>query len=117
MRVGHQEEPDGEGIVAGGHEVAQGGEAAGALRHLLPGRVGEVLRVKPYSREGSMVGGLGLRDLVLVVRKHEVDAPRVDVQGGPEVALAHRRAFDVPSGTAAAERRVPRGADLFIAWL
>src|SRR5207249_904772 len=61
--------------------------------------------------------GLGLRDLVLVVRKHEVDAAGVDVQGGPEVAPAHRRALDVPPGTAAPERRVPRGADLFIAGL
>ena len=41
--------------------------------------------------------GLGLRDLVLVVREDEVGAAAVDVEVEPEDLLRHRRALDVPA--------------------
>ena len=49
----------------------------------------------------------GLRELVLVVREAEVEAAAVDVEGAAEVALAHRRALDVPAGATGAPRRAP----------
>ena len=55
-----------------------------------------------------MVRGLGLGNLVLVVREDEVEPSAVDVEGLAEVLLAHRRALDVPPGTASPPRRVPR---------
>src|SRR5207237_4872892 len=44
----------------------------------------------------------------------EVDPAGVDVQRVAEVALAHRRALDVPAWAAAPERRIPRGSELLI---
>ena len=52
-----------------------------------------------------------LRDLVLVVRKHQIDAAAVDVEGLAEMLPRHRRAFDVPARTARRSdvaRRRPR---------
>src|SRR6185437_3106582 len=51
-----------------------------------------------------------LRNFVLMMRKHEIDTPTVDVEGFPEMFPRHRRAFDVPAGTARfldASRRRP----------
>ena len=44
-------------------------------------------------------GAARLGDFVFVVRKDEVDAAAVDVEGLAEMLPAHRRAFDVPAGT------------------
>jgi len=54
-----------------------------------------------------------------VVRKDQIHAPGVDVQGfhpktGADLVQRHRRALEVPAGPAAAEGRVPRGAHLFV---
>src|SRR5438445_6451840 len=49
-----------------------------------------------------------------MMRKHQVDTTRVDVEGVAKVALAHRRALDVPARPALSERRVPRGPDLLV---
>src|SRR5206468_11560404 len=70
--------------------------------------------VEPEPRELAVVRGLRLGDLVLVMRKHQVDAARVDVECVAEVALAHRRALDVSARPALPERRVPRRPDLFV---
>src|SRR6185437_10904853 len=59
---------------------------------------------------GELVPGrLRLGALVLVVRKDQVLAAAVDVDRGPEVARGHRRALDVPSGTAGSPGRPPGG--------
>ena len=50
-----------------------------------------------------------LRDLVLVVREHEVESAAVDLEHRPERVLGHRRALDVPARPAATPRRVPGG--------
>src|SRR6266511_5614016 len=62
--------------------------------------------VHPQARE-RMPQRTRLGNLVLVVRKDEVEAPAVDLELGAEVLLAHRRALDVPAGTAPAPRRLP----------
>ena len=51
--------------------------------------------------------GLGLGDLVLVVREDQVEAAAVDVEGVAEVLVGHRRALQVPAGPAAAPGRLP----------
>ncbi len=73
--------------------------------------------MEPHARELLVVGGLGLSNLVLVMRKHQVDPARMDVDRLAKVALAHRRALDVPAGPALAERRIPRGSKLLVLWL
>src|SRR5207302_10476061 len=70
--------------------------------------------MEPEPGQLAVVRGLRLRDLVLVVRKHQVDATRVDVERVAEVALAHGRAFDVPAGPARSERGIPGSADLLV---
>ena len=52
-------------------------------------------------------GGLGLRDLVLVVREDEVHAAGVDVERLAQVPHAHGRAFDVPAGPSRPDGGVP----------
>ncbi len=79
--------------------VAQG------LAHLLALR-GDPRRVHPAVRR-AVAGGARLRHLVFVVREAQVEAAAVDVEHAVEVAVAHRRAFDVPAGAAGAERRLP----------
>src|SRR5438445_356813 len=72
-----------------GHGVAR------RLRHLHA--VGEeVLAVHPVPDGGVTVRALGLRDLVLVVRKDVVDAAGVQIETLAEVLRAHRRTLDVP---------------------
>src|ERR1700737_621497 len=73
--------------------------------------------MQPHAGERLTVRRLRLCDLVLVVRKDEVDSTAVDVERVAEVVLAHRRALDVPAGPAATERRLPRGAQLLVAGL
>jgi hypothetical protein len=50
-----------------------------------------------------------LRDLVLVMREDQVEPAAMDVERLAQFAFAHRRAFDVPAGAAAAPRAIPAG--------
>ena len=54
-----------------------------------------------------MRGCFALRNLVLVVREHEVFAAGVQVERFAEVLHGHGGALDVPAGAAGAERRLP----------
>src|SRR5205085_8096680 len=101
----------------GREQVAQGGEVAEAFRHLLAGCIGEELGVQPGARKNAPGGSLGLRDLVLVVRKEQVDPTGVDVESLTEIPHRHRRALDVPARSAAAERRLPAGTYHHVAGL
>src|SRR5438477_12811874 len=53
--------------------------------------------------------GARLRELVLVVREHEVEPTAVDLEHGAEELLGHHRALDVPPRTAPSPRRIPCG--------
>src|SRR6202034_3988015 len=76
------------------HEVPFG------LRHLLAFDLKEAV-VHPVIRHNRRVeGATRLRDLVLVMGKDEIDAAAVDVEDLAEIFPRHRRAFDVPAGTA-----------------
>ena len=63
--------------------------------------------MQPVARHQLAMRAFGLRDLVLVVRKGQVDAAAVDVDGAAQVLGGHGRAFDVPAGPAPAPGRVP----------
>ena len=55
----------------------------------------------PESRERLAGRPLALCDLVFVVREHQIDPARMDVDGRlSEESKRHRRTFDVPAGTA-----------------
>ena len=71
----------------------------------------------PDAREGFAARGLGLRDLVLVVREDQVAAAAVHVEVHAEQLLRHRRALDVPAGPAIAPRRGPRAVLALLARL
>ena len=83
-------------------------DVAEGLGHLAPLRDQQMLDVHPEPRERLARRPLGLRDLVLVVGKDEVDAPGVDVDGRPvEQTQRHGRALDVPPGSSWSDPEVP----------
>ena len=62
----------------------------------------------PVAGEGFSGRGFRLRDLVFVVREHQVFAAGVEVEGLAEELHRHGGALDVPAGAAVAESGVPR---------
>ena len=89
-------------------DVAHGEDVAERLRHLLVVEV-EELDVHPEARRRAAGGAFGLRDLVLVVRKDQIDAAAVDVDRRlAQQPQRHRRALDVPAGPAGSAAVVPR---------
>ena len=87
-------------------EIVDGHRVAGRLRHLETARE-QMLPVHPVAHRRVPEGGLGLRDLVLVMRKNVVDPAGVQVEALAEVARAHRRTLDVPSRETRSPRRFP----------
>src|SRR5260370_40366789 len=82
--------------------IAHGDEIALGFRHL-DAADGQHAVVQPVAGEGPPVmGGHTLRDLVLVVWKHQIKSAAMDVEGLAQRDLAHRRAFDVPAPSASA---------------
>ena len=78
------------------------------LRHLLV-LDEEVLDVHPEPRERLFRRAFRLRDLVLVMRKDQVDAAGMDVDRRlAQQPQRHRRALDVPARTAGAGADIPR---------
>ena len=58
-------------------------------------------------REGLVGHALALRNLVFVVREHQVFAARMQVEAVAQKFHRHRRALDMPAGPAAANRAYP----------
>src|SRR3954454_3843161 len=103
---GDERQPQGSRRDAGPEDLTDPRDVACRLRHLRTRRL-EMGAVEPGPDEGLAGRRLALGDLVLVVGEDQVDATGVQVERRPEVRHAHRRAFDVPAGTAGAERRLP----------
>src|SRR5512146_1548398 len=62
----------------------------------------------PDLREGlAKMDAFALRDLVLMMRKDEIEPAAMNVEALAEMGLAHRRAFDMPAGPAAAPGAIP----------
>src|SRR6185369_14030157 len=76
------------------------------FRHLLTFDQQE-LRVNPKTNEWFSSRAFGLRDLIFVMRKDQIDTAAVNVERLAEVLHRHRRAFEVPTRTALAKRRLP----------
>src|SRR3546814_8578424 len=82
------------------HDVAE------ALRHLLGSGHREEAVVKPETGERhAVMRAAALGDLILMMRKDEVEAAGVDVDRLAQMRLDHRRAFDVPAGAARSEEQ------------
>src|SRR4051812_33181243 len=63
--------------------------------------------VQPIASERLTGIGLRLRQLVLMVRKLQIEAAAMDIERLAQEFHAHRRAFDVPAGPARSPRAVP----------
>ena len=87
-------------------EIAQG------FGHLLAIDI-HIAVVHPVTHEVLAVGAAALCPLVFVVRKSQVAAAAVNIDGVTQVLLDHGRALEVPAGTATAPGAIPTG--LFIA--
>ena len=72
-----------------------------------------MLEVKPVAHELTACCPLALRDLIFMMRKHEIDSAQMQIESLAEVLHRHRRTFDMPTGTAAADACFPGGFVLF----
>src|SRR5581483_6076093 len=101
------EEEDEDGLAPPRVErLAERRDVADRLRHLLAGEAEHAV-VRPDPRE-RVPERARLRELVLVVRKHEVEPAAVDLEALAEEGLGEGRALDVPARPAAAPRGLPR---------
>src|ERR1700676_1091840 len=66
-----------------------------------------MLGVHPIAHEGLTCRSLALCDFVFMMRKSKIDSAGVNVQRLAEILHGHRGAFDVPTGAAFADRRLP----------
>ena len=55
----------------------------------------------------------GLRQFILVMRKTQIQPAAVNIEPLPQIFTRHRRAFQMPAGTTAAPRRIPRCGQRF----
>src|SRR5258706_14718057 len=68
-----------------------------------------MLKVQPVTDELFAGCAFALSDLVLVMRKHQIDSAYVKAEGFIEAFHRHRRAFDVPSRPPATDGCLPSG--------
>src|SRR5215831_16001920 len=66
-----------------------------------------MLPVEPIARKSLAGGAFTLCDFVFVMRKREINPPRVNVQRFAEIFHGHGGAFDMPTGTAGADSCLP----------
>ena len=91
------------------HHVGKQRNVADALAHLAVRQL-EHLVVHPHMGEWhAVVGALTLGDLVLVMRKGQVDATTVHRETHAQLTFRHRRALDMPARAPGAPRGVPPG--------
>ena len=71
--------------------------------------------VEPVIDELDSIAAFALGDLVLVMGKEQVDAARVNIEIVAEMFLAHRGAFEMPTGTTFSPGRIPVVGAVFLA--
>src|SRR2546428_83397 len=101
-----REETKRERVVTPADHVVECVEPALRLRHPLVVDAKEA-HVQPVAHERLPRGGLGLRDLALVMRKEVILATRVKVECVAKVLHGHGGALDVPARVAPSPRRIP----------
>src|SRR4029078_268329 len=80
-------------------QFMDGDEVADGLRHLLTLHLEEAVMQPIVGHDRCVEGAARLGDLVLMMRKDEVDAAAMDVESLAEMLPRHGRAFDVPAWT------------------
>src|SRR5260370_16912632 len=70
-------------------------------------------KLKPVTHELFSGGAFALGDLVFVMRKHQIDSARVQIESLAEILHRHRGAFNVPTRTPAADGCFPSRFSLF----
>src|SRR3990170_7339187 len=78
-------------------QLMDGDEVAEALRHLLPLDLEEAVMHPDLRHHFRPMRAARLGDLVLMMRKHEVDAAAMNVEGLAEMRRRHGRALDMPA--------------------
>src|SRR5436853_5323654 len=73
-----------------------------------------MFKVQPVADELLAGSAFALRDFVFVMRKNQIDAASVKIERFAQVFHRHRRALDMPAGTAASDRSIPRGLFQFV---
>src|SRR5258705_8689355 len=68
-----------------------------------------MFEVDPVADKLLARGAFALRNLVFVMRKDQIDAAGMNVEGLSQVLHRHRRALNVPAGTTAPNFCVPGG--------
>src|SRR5262245_58301266 len=89
-------------------DLGDGPELLRRFRHLVPAQRDPPV-VHPEIDEALAARTLALRDFVFVMRKDEILAAAVQIERGPAVLHAHRRALDVPARAAGAPGARPGG--------
>ena len=89
-------------------DVPDGEEVAEGFRHLLAVDPDKAV-MDPVPGQGLAGRPLRLGDLVLVVGKDQVLSAPVDVEGVPQVALAHHGTLQMPAGSAVPPGALPPG--------
>ena len=64
--------------------------------------------MQPIAGKAAAAGRLGLGDLVLVMREHQIGTTAVNIKAVPQVFAAHSRTFDMPAGATHTPRAFPR---------
>src|ERR1700712_3898594 len=78
-------------------QLPDGDEVADALRHLVALDLQEAVVHPDVSHPAFAEGAAGLRQLVLVMREHQINAAAMDIEVLAEMLPRHRRALDVPA--------------------
>src|SRR5918999_5341774 len=105
MRTGEENEDRVAAVCV--QDLAERDDVADRLRHLLLRQLEQAV-VGPHARErAARASRLG--ELVLVVRKAEVEPAAVELELRAEMLFRHRGALDVPARPAPSPRRVPGG--------
>ncbi len=102
-----QQVPDGFRLIALGQHIAQGEIVPQRFRHLLAFHH-QKLGVQPEARKRFAGERFRLGNLVLVVRKHQVNPSGVNVQRFAQILDCHHGTFNVPARTARTDPGVPR---------
>src|ERR1017187_4155696 len=88
-------------------QFAQGSDISHRLRHFVMIHQ-EMFGMEPIAHEWLSSCRLGLRDFVLMMRKHQIDAPAVDVERVAEILHGHCGALDMPAWASGSDRRFPK---------
>src|SRR3984893_4385258 len=91
-------------------QFPDGDKVAEALRHLVAFDLQKTVVHPDIGHAAFVERAAALRELVLMMRKHEINAPAMDVELFAEMLPSHRRALDMPPrtpGSHNARRRWP----------